>query len=255
MFRVGPIAVFLMESVEQTTQHKTKGETMKNAALFTIVAGLVFSSASVADAQIYTLPTSSAQVQISGPWWTWNNWYGNYPYYINTDPGNLRGQAQLIESQGLYRESISQARRNSAEARKAEAEAKQKELENRQLRIEQRRLQKQQYEQRQVARNAKRRAIRDRVLQRRRVEAQARQAAIQPKQQQTWPSALLRSEFATRRAELNVLLTQQQNGEVAGVSSQISAKAKELKAELKKNIRNLSANEYLAAKRFLDELI
>ena len=51
------------------------------------------------------------------------------------------------------------------------------------------------------------------------------------------------------------LLTRQQNGEVAGFSSQISAKAKEPKAELKKHIQNLSANEYLAAKRFLDQLI
>jgi hypothetical protein len=71
----------------------------------------------------------------------------------------------------------------------------------------------------------------------------------------TWPEALLADDYAAPRKELEQLFElRAKTTHTAGTSEKIRAATARLSDMLRKNIQNIPANEYVAARKFLDNL-
>jgi|GEM_PF-3314471 len=70
-----------------------------------------------------------------------------------------------------------------------------------------------------------------------------------------WPVALRRDKFSTQRVEVESLLkAAAQQGVTAELSTGISVKVRELRSDLREQIRRMPTNDYLDAKTFLKRL-
>lgn len=70
----------------------------------------------------------------------------------------------------------------------------------------------------------------------------------------SWPAALESVQYEELRGELEEMLLLRTHTRTDDNSAEIHQKARAMQAELKKNIRGMPANDYIAARKFLDSL-
>ena len=71
----------------------------------------------------------------------------------------------------------------------------------------------------------------------------------------TWPSALMRDEFAEQRKKIDDLfISRAHTGTTSELSDEIVKQVKELHEQLRKQIRNIVPQEYMDARKFIDRL-
>ena len=70
----------------------------------------------------------------------------------------------------------------------------------------------------------------------------------------TWPAPLLEPEYAALRADLEQLFAMRASSQTVGTTAQIHADIRQLVDALRSNIETMPANDFIAARKFLDAL-
>lgn len=199
-----------------------------------------------------------------GRWYQPRGFVGGYGYgwggwsqgSSTVAEGQARGMAEVIRAQGEASEAEARARLTREEARSKHLENKKKSAETYYAMKERHR----QYQQ------EKRQLKRERAAAgRAKLEATTtpRQRGLGPDDFDpvtgtiNWPDTLLGDEYTQYRTQLDELFEHHAltSGAVDDATlEQIQSIAKEMRAELKKSIRELSSTDYIAARKFLDAL-
>ena len=175
--------------------------------------------------------------------------WGGYNFSSTPVEGALRGQADVIRAAGEASESYTNALINYEEARSRYYDNKLKWAE---IYWQRRRLNE---AERQVDYD-KQRARRDNYRNNRsRTVARLNPSQLDPSTGKIyWPTALQAPEFYSYRTKLDELLLTQAHSNHPGLSSEINRTSLAMKNELKTHIRDMTPNEYLEARKFIDGL-
>lgn len=178
--------------------------------------------------------------------WGWG--YGNYGG--GTAAGNyMQGAAQVIRAQGQYNEDTSKAMINYEEART-------KYIDNRKKWTETYFAMKEQNQAKTAEKHERGRHSSEALAtaSRSSVPRGLSHEAFDPiTGQLQWPEALMAPEYAQPREQIEQLLQVHATTGAAN-SVQIQQAVQSLNQMLKSNIQNLPANDYIAARKFLDSL-
>ncbi len=182
--------------------------------------------------------------------------YGGYGGYIDNrastvGEGYARGMADVIRSQGMYNLSTSEAAINMTEAARRDMKNRDRwtdtyfgmRQKNRDYRAAERRPRATREDWIRYAQMGKPRQLSPSELDRVTGDVQ-------------WPRLLMQPQFASYRAELDPLFAKRaEYGESTWDDyMRIDRKTKEMQAELKKMIKHIPPQDYMAAKRFLEGL-
>ena len=219
---------------------------MRNLVLF-LLALSCLAVASPADAQVRR-----------GNWYRnpriygLNNGYGSFGGYSSTPvEGARRGMADVIRSRGEAAESTTRAMNNYEEARTKYIDNKMKFTETywTRKRLGEAELRKD---------YARKREGRDAYLATKGSGFPPRlsPAELDPSTGKVyWPQALMGDEYAELRQELDELFQLGfHTGSLRQYNSQINQKSRSMRDKLKKHIRNMPTNDYIASRKFLDSL-
>jgi len=181
-----------------------------------------------------------------GGWggWGWGNYGGG------TAAGNyMQGAAQVIRAQGQYNEQTSKAMINYEDART-------KYIDNRKKWTETYFAMKEQNQAKQAEKHERRRHSPEALaaLSRSSAGRSLSHEAFDPiTGQLQWPEALMAPEYTEPRQQIEQLLQLHATAGAAN-SLEIQQAVQSLNQMLKSNIQNLPANDYMAARKFLDSL-
>jgi hypothetical protein len=185
---------------------------------------------------------------------------GGYGYgyggYGATTPGSAAGHAMadMVRSQGAYNAMTSAAMVNVEEARS-------KYIDNQRQWTEVYLMKKRALDAQHAEEKVEARARNARLQ-----EAQANNSSSLPPRLSsseldpstgkiTWPSALMRDSFAPQRSEIEGLfLSRAHTGTTSELSETIYKKIRSMQDDLRKQIREIVAQEYMDARKFLDRL-
>jgi hypothetical protein len=189
---------------------------------------------------------------VPNPWWKSYNPWVRYPHYYNPYAGVLHGKANVMRAQGDRAKKL-------AEARMTHEHADRVEMENKVIRVQKYLEKKANGQQSRDAYHARKRAARDRYLALKREKQQAAAIPERFRNPMTgeieWPETLQGSEFSKLRQELEQLFEQRaKTGQTAALKNQIKYTTENLTERLQGNIRELTANDYMAARRFVNTL-
>jgi hypothetical protein len=198
---------------------------------------------------IGVLSGSAAQAQFGAPWgYGYGGGYGG-----GTAEGNaLQGMSTVIRSAGEYNMYTSMAGVNNEEARS-------KYLDNQ-------KKWNQSYQQMREWRTARDAQKREADRQSRETLYAASKSTPPPRPmapeahdsvtgQITWPETLLSSEFEKPRSQIEQLFElRAKTSQASGTSGKIHAATEEMTKILRSRVEKIPANEYVAARKFIDEL-
>jgi hypothetical protein len=222
---------------------------MRNLALF-MLALSVLAVASPADAQVRRVNRGNwyRNPGING----FNNGYGSYGGYSSTPvEGARRGMADMIRASGEAAEAGTRAMNNYEEARTKYIDNKMKFTET--------------YWARKRLGEAELKKDHDRKRKGREAYLATKGSGFPPRLSPAeldpstgtiyWPQALMGDRYAELRKELDeVFQLGFHTGSLRQYDSQISQISRSMRSELKKHIRDMATNEYIASRKFLDSL-
>lgn len=182
--------------------------------------------------------------------WGYYNW-GNWGGAVSSQGDAMRGYAEMIRARSQAAEARARAMINYEQARK-------KYLEN-QAQLVRTYIERREYgEAKRAERYAAKRALRDRY---RESQSAATPDRLSPSELSPstgkifWPLALQADDFAETREQMEELfLTRAHTGTTNNLVERVQMLARDMKDILNEKIRELSAPQYLAARRFIDGL-